>query len=107
MCHANNADNSAWKDGEHIKFPLFFNSRLNSSSKKKIFLNAGWQTVVTFYCGSDVGVGFAQLLPQALRQGRHRVLGGAVEMCVSAVNNTMSAHAAKENMCESRRDSPG
>lgn len=55
-------------------------------------------TVLMFYCGSDVGVGFAQLLPQALRQGRHRILGGAVEMCVCTVNNTMSAHAATENM---------
>lgn len=48
------------------------------------------------YCGSDVGVGLAQLLPQALRQGGHSILGGAVEMCVSTVNDTMSTHAATE-----------
>lgn len=42
---------------------------------------------------SDVGVCLPQLLPQALRQGCHGELGGAVEMCVSTGNHTMSAHA--------------
>lgn len=41
-----------------------------------------------------MGVGLAQLLSQALCQGRHCVLGGAVEMHISAVRDTMSAHAA-------------
>lgn len=48
---------------------------------------------VNAYSDSDEGVCFPQLLPQALRQGRHSVLGGAVEMCVSAGNNPMSTHA--------------
>lgn len=54
------------------------------------------QAVMKSYCGPDVGVGLTQLLSQALRQGRHSVLGGAVEMCVSAVDYTMSTHAATE-----------
>lgn len=54
------------------------------------------QKVMKSYCGSDVGVRLTQLLSQALCQRRHSELGGAVEMNVSTVNDTMSAHAATE-----------
>lgn len=49
-------------------------------------------SVFTAYCGPDVAVGLAQLLPQALCQRRHRVLGAAVEMHVRAGYNAMSTH---------------
>ncbi len=58
------------------------------------------QTVMKSYCGSDVGFRRTQLLPQALCQGRHRVLGGRVEMYVSHLNDTMSAHATEKKMYE-------
>lgn len=48
---------------------------------------------IKVYSDSDAGVCFPQLLPQALRQGCHGVLGGAVEMDVSIGNDPMSAHA--------------
>lgn len=60
---------------------------------KSTFVNV----FVKSYCSSDVGVGLTQLLSQALRQGRHCVLSGAVEMYVSTRNNTMSTHAAKDD----------
>lgn len=46
------------------------------------------------HCGSDVSVGLAQLLPQALRQRRHGKLGAAVEMDVCAVDDAVSTHTA-------------
>ena len=46
--------------------------------------------------GSDVAVGVTQLLSQTLCQGSHGELGAAVEMCISAVNHAMSAHAATQ-----------
>lgn len=46
------------------------------------------------HCGSDVSVGLAQLLPQALRQRRHGKLGAAVEMGVCAVDDAVSTHTA-------------
>lgn len=49
---------------------------------------------MTSHCGSYMGVGLTHLLPQALCQGCHSELGGAVEMHISAVNHAMSAHAA-------------
>ncbi len=55
------------------------------------------QTVMKSYCGSDVGFHLTQLLPQALCQGRHCVLGGRVEMYVRTGNDTMSAYATAEN----------
>lgn len=39
--------------------------------------------LVLSHSGSDVGLGLTQLLFQALRQGRQRVLGGAVQMSIS------------------------
>lgn len=53
---------------------------------------------VVLYRGSDVGVRLTQLLSQALRQGCHGVLGGAVEMYIGAVNDAMSAHAATQDI---------
>lgn len=46
------------------------------------------------HCGSDVSVGLAQLLSQALRQRRHGKLGAAVEMGVCAVDDAVSTHTA-------------
>lgn len=46
------------------------------------------------HCGSDVSVGLAQLLPQALGQRRHGKLGAAVEMGVCAVDDAVSTHTA-------------
>lgn len=43
-----------------------------------------------------MGVGLTQLLPQALGQSCHSELGGAVEVYISTVDYTMSAHAATE-----------
>lgn len=55
---------------------------------------------VTPYGGSDVRVGFPKLLPQGFGQGRHRVLGGRVEMDVRTVYNPMSTYAATEDVQE-------
>lgn len=49
------------------------------------------------YCGSDVGLGLSQLLPQALGQGCHSILGSRVEMDISVGNNAVSAHAATDD----------
>lgn len=53
------------------------------------------------HCGSYVSVGLTQFLPQALCQGSHSELGGAVEMHITAMNYTVPAHAATRKMnCE-------
>lgn len=42
-----------------------------------------------------MGVGLTQFLAQNLSQRRRGVLGGAVEVCVSVLHDTMPAHAAE------------
>ena len=69
------------------------NQKLIKLSKKYIFK---MQTVMKSHGGSDVAVGVTQLLSQTLCQGSHGELGAAVEMCISAVNHAMSAHAATQ-----------
>lgn len=50
------------------------------------------------YCGPDVSLSFPQLLPQALGQGGHSILGGRVEMSISIFNHTMPTNAATANV---------
>lgn len=58
------------------------------------------------HCGSDVGVGFSELLPYPLSQSRHSIFSGTVKMLFSTWHHPVSTHTVPGTKKKAQTFSP-